>query len=116
MWLFTRYGFFSTVCDTKHGGLNTNVIMIRARLESHLVALQNHFQELAEYKIEGYRPGNDYNCRIYVPKEIWAKVMAKLTLEIDYGNFKNEVHKQPGLGNYQDLLFDVWNEMFELQE
>ena len=44
-----------------------------------------------------------------MPKTVWAEVMSELTLEIDYGNFKNEVHKQPGLESYQDVLYEIWN-------
>jgi hypothetical protein len=116
MWVFTRFGFFSVVCDTKHGPLNPEMLMIRARVRSHLEKLKNKFSNLKVFPIEDYKPGNDYECRIYVPKQVWENVMAQLVSEIDYGNFKNEAIKEVGYGKYSSSLSKVWYIMANLGE
>lgn len=73
MWLFTKYGFFSTVCarqdDGKHGrDVDPTRIMVRARVRKHLEELQKRFAEL----IGGCKvcefTGSDYAYRIFVDK------------------------------------------------
>jgi hypothetical protein len=122
MWLFTKYGFFSAVCarkgkkGKKGKELDPNLFMIRARIQEHLEALIERFEELADCKIKNSN-NTDYRFRIFVPKETWAVVMAALTLEIEYGNFKSAVHAtQPHEdGGYTKKLHDVWSVMYGLQ-
>jgi len=111
MWVFSRYGFFSCTCDTKHGALNTNVIMVRARVKEHIENLQKKFTDLKSIEIQ-YSLKYDYQYRIYVPKEIWAKIVSEIVIETDYGNFKSAVG---GDGNYHQLLSEVWCIMSALE-
>lgn len=119
MWLFTSQGFFTCACDTKHGPLNTDVIMVRARVADHIENLQEKFPEIADLKIE-YNPTYDYEYRIYVPKDVWARIVAELVKEMDYGKFKpSALHwfnkNDKNIGNYYDLLLEVWRIMCELE-
>ena len=116
MWLFTSIGFFSAVCAKADGGkgrgIDTDTIMVRARVKAHLLRL------LAEYPTMGRKPEdivesttNDYRWRVFVPKVTWACVVAELADRTDYSNFKNEAHDQwPGDPHgYADMLHRVWS-------
>ena len=51
MWIFTKYGFFSAVCarrgDGNHGQpIDSDRIMVRARVRGHLEALMKRFPDL----------------------------------------------------------------------
>ena len=123
MWLFTKYGFFSAVCAKKNKSepgqpVDPERLMVRARVRSHLEALQKRFPEsLGERPIEVH-VGTDYAYRIFVPKAAWAKVVSALTDEIDYGNFKSEVRRHGGKEGeaYEHALHDVWGVMYRLQK
>jgi hypothetical protein len=57
MWLFTKYGLFSTVCARKGFGAKSDPvdpdrIKVRSRSRSHLERLQKRFPELVEFQIE----------------------------------------------------------------
>jgi hypothetical protein len=96
MWLFTRYGFFSTVCARQGEGhpgqpADSDRVMIRARMESHLEALQTRFPD----QFAGIRivemPETDYRYRVFVDKAVWTEVLMGLSEELDYDNFKSAV-------------------------
>jgi hypothetical protein len=71
MWTFTKYGFFSAVCTTKSDRqhrqpVDTDRIMVRARVRNHLDALRNRFADLlAGYDIKKFA-GTDYAYRLFV--------------------------------------------------
>lgn len=123
MWLFTKYGFFSSVCARQgdgrhHQPVDPNRIMVRARLRSHLEALQSRFPDLigdSEIKEFG---GTDYAYRLFVDKPVWSQVLVGLNEEMDYDNFKSEVARFQGKGgkDYEHCLHDVWSVMYELQK
>lgn len=123
MWLFTRHGFFSAVCarrgDGGHGeGIDTDRIMVRARVRAHLEALLTRFPvQLGGCAIVEFG-GTDYAFRFFVPKSEWSQVVSELAKETDYDNFKSEVcHFQGRDGAaYERSLHDVWAVMFRLQE
>jgi hypothetical protein len=123
MWIFTKYGFFSAVCAKPGKGqpgqpVDPDRLMVRARVRNHLESLKNRFPEsLGVCPIEAH-VGTDYAYRIFVPKGTWAKVIAALTDEIDYGNFKSEVRRHGGKEGeaYEHALHDVWGVMFKLQK
>ena len=113
MWLFTRYGFFSTSVNPK----KPEQIYVRARNRQHLVNLQKRFN------LDGIiitTPYRDYGWRIVVGKSEWAFVMSHLVKEQDWANFKDEVHEQVRAGvvdaAYSDSLMQVWRITFRLQE
>ena len=121
MWLFTKHGFFSAVCAWQGDGTSRQPadpdrIMVRARVQSHLEALQARFPEqLGERDIQVTPEQRDYRYRIVVAKADWTSVMAGLSEELDYDNFKGEVHRLEGSTPYGVALHDVWGVMRDLQ-
>ncbi len=123
MWIFTKHGFFSAVCARKGNGthgqpVDPDLIMVRGRLRSHLVALKEHFPDLlGECAIQEFA-GTDYAYRLFVPKSAWTQVLSKLAAETDYDNFKSEVaHHQGRAGaSYEQSLHEVWSVMHRLQK
>jgi hypothetical protein len=123
MWLFTKHGFFSSVCarqgDGKHGQpVDTDRIMVRARIRGHLEALKERFPYiLGESEIQE-SAGTDYAYRLLVQKSAWTQVVAGLAEETDYDNFKSEVaHHQGRAGaDYEHSLHKVWSVMHSLQK
>ncbi len=118
MWLFTKHGFFSAVCarkgDGKHGQpVDPDRIMVRARLRSHLKALQERFDDLlGDCEIQESE-GTDYAFRLFVQKPAWMQVLAGLAEETDYDNFKSEVAHHQGKGRSRLRAFApyVWSVM-----
>jgi hypothetical protein len=123
MWIFTKHGFFSAVCarqgDGAHGQpVDTDRIMVRARVRGHLEALTNNFPDLlGECEIQE-SAGTDYAHRLLVQKPSWTQVMAELAEETDYDNFKSEVARHQGRAGatYEHSLHDVWSVMHKLQK
>ena len=123
MWIFTKYGFYSAVCarqgDGSHGQpVDPDRIMVRARVRSHLEALRDRFADLiSDNEIKEF-VGTDYAFRIFVPKTVWSQVVAELTSELGYDNFKSEVARHQGSDGaaYEHSLHDVWSVMYGLQK
>ncbi len=122
MWMFTKYGFYSAVCAREGSGghgqpVDSSRIMVRARLRSHLEALKGRFPELLGGSDIKDSMGTDYAFRIFVDKPVWSQVVAGLTDELDYDNFKSEVARFQGRDGtaYEDSLHDVWSVMYRLQ-
>jgi hypothetical protein len=120
MWIFTKYGFYSAVRarqgDGVHGaGLDPTRVMVRSRLRAHLDALKERFPDLLGDREVRESNGTDYRWRIFVDQARWAEVTAALAADIDYGNFKDEVHRVHGHDNYERALHHVWSVMYELQ-
>lgn len=123
MWVFTKHGFFSAVCARQGDGsagqpVDTERIMVRARLQRHLVALKRRFPELLDAAEIRRSAGTDYAFRLFVAKSVWANVLAALAEEIEYGNFKSEVARHQGMAGvaYEHALHDVWSVMYKLQK
>lgn len=123
MWIFTKYGFYSVVCarqgDGRHGDpVDPNRIMVRARLHPHLEALKTRFPDLLGGCDIKQFPGTDYAFRIFVEKPVWTQVMAGISDELDYDNFKSEVARFQGRqgANYEHSLHEVWSVMYRLQK
>ena len=122
MWIFTKHGFFSVVCarqgDGKRGQpLEPTRLMVRARLRSHLEALQARWpDDLGERDIQTFA-GTDYAYRMFVDKHTWARILAELALETDYDNFKSAVGRSqdPSGRSYEKALHDVWSVMYRVQ-
>lgn len=123
MWIFTKHGFFSAVCARQGNGqygepVDRDRIMVRARLRSHLEALQEQFSEwLGDCEILESTDA-DYAYRLFVAKSVWAQVLAGLAEETDYDNFKSAVARYQGEAGagYERSLHDVWSVMYKLQE
>ena len=123
MWLFTKYGFYSTVCarqgDGSHGQpVDPDRIMVRARVRDHLEALKERFSELlADCEIKE-NAGTDYAFRIFVDRVVWSQVLLGLYDDMDYDNFKSAVARHQGNEGaaYEHSLHEVWSEMYKLQK
>jgi hypothetical protein len=123
MWVFTKYGFFSAVCarqgSGKHGQpVDTNRIMVRARVRAHLESLKKRFGHLlGQCEVQEFA-GSDYAFRIFVAKPVWSQVLAELAEETDYDNFKSEVARHQGKAGcaYEHCLHEVWSVMYKLQK
>ncbi len=85
MWVFTKNGFFSAVEHFE----KPNTVHVRARFEGDLERLCKAHN--IEPQID-YTPNNDYAYRMDFDKSQWAQIIAQECEEIDYHNFKNEVH------------------------
>ena len=120
MWLMTTIGMFSAVCprtEDGHGGLiETDRIMVRARVRNHIEALQVRFGELGEAELIE-TPHADYRFRIIVDKTAWAEAVGQMIGEQDYDNFKNAADSLQGRSGtaYVHALHRVWDVMYELQ-
>ena len=118
MWLFTQYGFYSVVCARDLAGSPSRIdpgsLMVRARARRHLESLQKRFPQLATIEIID-SANTDYRFRLVVPKPVWADVTRELTVEIDYGNFKDRAHDRSGDHRYVDALHKVWSAMAATQ-
>lgn len=123
MWVFTKHGFFSAVCARKGNGshgqpVDPDRIMVRARMRGHLEALKKRFADLlGECDIQE-SSGTDYAFRLFVQKSAWIQVLAALTEETDYDNFKSEVARHQGRAGaaYEHSLHEVWSVMNRLQK
>lgn len=123
MWVFTKHGFFSAVCARKGNGkhgqpVDTDRIMVRGRLRSHLKALKERFPELIGGCEIQETAGTDYAFRFFVHKTAWVQVLAGLAEETEYDNFKSEVANHQGEAGaaYEHSLHDVWSVMHRIQE
>jgi hypothetical protein len=120
MWLMTTMGFYSAVCPRSDGGrgseIETDKIMVRARVRSHLEALQVKFPGLREAELIE-TPHADYRYRIIIPKEAWADAVRDMVMEQSYTNFKNAAAEAQGAddGGYVHALHEVWSVMHGLQ-
>ncbi len=119
MWLFTQYGFFSVVCARdltgKTKGVDPKTLMVRARSRQHLESLIARFTELQGVEVAATE-NTDYRYRLVLPKAVWGRVVAELTAEIDYGNFKSQAYEKTGDKQYSNALHDVWDVMYRLQK
>ena len=91
-------------------------MMIRARMKAHLSMLMTRFPKLQGCEVHESAEA-DYRYRIFVPKKVWAEVMAGLALDCDYDNFKSEVKRYQGERGdaYESALHRVWSVMYGLQ-
>lgn len=106
MWIFTPFGFYSVVKkDPK-----SDVLNVRARAREDLIALEEFLGPVKIIEL-GF---TDYRYRIEVKQETWAKVMAEVTMRLDYSNFKDTVKKRQG-ADRAGLYSRVWSVMYDLQ-
>lgn len=117
MWVFLPFGFYSVVCDkTATGATEYDTVLVRGRVKRHMTVLVEEIGRLGQWKpsiVE--HSGTDYRYRIVMLKTAWADVVQKLTMKIDYTNFKNEASDEVDKCGYVDALHQVWATMYELQ-
>jgi hypothetical protein len=111
MWIFTPNGFLSVVRDNQKKGH----VLIRARAKADIWNLYRRFH--AKHKMS--RPkadeNRDYRWRVSMKKRDWARIAYKLSMEISYTNFKNEVHTHADQENKNSAYLSVWSAMLRVQ-
>lgn len=108
MWIYTTRGFFSIVRDEK----NMQNVLVRARLKGDLENLRDAWPTLGATRETNRR---DYRFRASLPAREVPLMMSKLASEIDYTNFKDEVHRKQGVAR-ESLYHDVWAVMAQAQD
>ena len=113
MWIFCKLGFFSAV---QHRD-KPDILLVRGRfvgdLERLLDSLSTEDHELCSPVTE--TSNADYLYRMEMPKHIFAKAVAEIAEEIDYGNFKDSVHE--GYSSPRDAAYmGCWAELRHGQE
>ena len=90
--------------------------MVRSRCILHLQNLRERFPAL-ESKDIIVLPQRDYRYRLVRPKKLWSSILAELSEEQDWSNFKSEAARYQGASGsaYIRALHDVWNTMYGLQ-
>ena len=117
MWIFSKYGFYSSVCATqgRGGPVDPERIVVRARERGHLERLKEHFPgPIGDAEILDHA-GTDYPYRIVVRKDAWTTVCTELAHELDYTNFKDAVWQDQRDSNYEHALHKVWRTMYGLE-
>lgn len=112
MWLFIADGFYSVVADYENGEL-----LVRARTRRDIESLRDKIAEEEGYTVD-YRetPERDYAYRIEgLPRDILARIVSAEIRDIEYHNFKSEVHKRDPSPERARAYMDVWGAMVELQ-
>ncbi len=108
MWLFTTIGFFSVV--QKPGD---DFLSVRARVAEDLDRLREEY--MPELSGTVVWPGADYRYRAFISHEDFARGLARLAMDIDYGNFKAAVGQRQGYD--RELVYSqIWGIMLGLQE
>lgn len=107
MWMTTPHGFYSAV----ENPLNPTQVVVRARAEADLVSLGAHYCPEADPIIS--TPTRDYAYRVFISKDAWATAVARMALNIDYGNFKDEVAR---LDKERATVYaGVWAKLLDIQ-
>jgi hypothetical protein len=108
MWLFTTRGFYSVV--EKREDRADGMLTVRARSKADIDSLR----ELLPNYTPVRNKGTDYPWRVRVTAADWTHAMARLALEIDYSNFKDEVTRRQGKKRH-DIYMRVWAAMLSLE-
>jgi hypothetical protein len=101
MWLFSVKGFVSIVADKSHPG---GLLLVRGRFAGDI---ENLFPDAKVKKT----PHHDYRFRARLPRAEVADRLAGLVSEIDYSNFKDQIHDHA----HHDAYFNVWRAMWDAQ-
>jgi hypothetical protein len=114
MWIFTPIGFFSAVVRES----DTEQVKVRARCRVHLENLVEAIRPMCPRGTDLTiydTPNRDYCCRVFVPRESWAKMCSEFAEEVEYPNFKDECYNHEHPKGYMNALHDVWSVMFSFQ-
>jgi hypothetical protein len=87
MWIMTLDGFFSVVQKPRQR--ETAMLTVRGRSRDDLVRLTRRLK--IQRKIYQAWESQDYEWRIMLRKEQWAKYLALMAQSIEYDNFKHEI-------------------------
>lgn len=111
MWVLTPFGFFSIVQKSfePHG-----LLTIRARSRGDLENLRDQYLESKMSQIiEDVHA--DYQFRATVINKDWAEAVGRMTMDIDYDNFKNEVKARQG-SERAGIYGQVWANLLQIQQ
>lgn len=111
MWLFTKVGFFSAVLKDESESskpVSEQVVMVRARVREDLEQFRSAYAPKLGQTLEW--PGRDYPYRGLITKRDLAEAMARVTLDLDYDNFKSKVAQTQGYDRAH-LYGAVWGVM-----
>ena len=116
MWLQLPYGFYSVVSvrDQITGELDPAQLLVRGRAKDHMESLRERFPSLKTYVLR-QTPNADYHWRMQIPKATWTEIIAKMSEQIMWDNFKTEAHRVAP-GKYVACLHSVWSIFQRLQE
>jgi hypothetical protein len=112
MWLMTTESFFSA---TAIPGNARAGVQVRARVRGDLENLLSHF-DTAEQRRFGketslairHTPDRDYEFRVFMTHEQWARYLAETALNLDYNNFQDAVSERQGSERHRVYL-RVWS-------
>lgn len=111
MWVFTTQGFYSAVA---HRDIPDH-LLIRARVKADLERLSTQLPD-AHVKARIFKDdGADYQWRLLVTKQEWATALSRMTFELNYPNFKNEVRVRQG-AKRASLYSSVWSTLLKLDK
>lgn len=118
MWLITPDGFYSVVQPSPRDDLfqqhgKQGDLAVRARSGRDLETLRTKWcPELGKTVLT---PRNrDYGFRAFVPADDLARAAARITLAIDYGNFKDEVASRQGYER-ASIYSRIWTALLDIQ-
>jgi hypothetical protein len=112
MWIASKIGFFSVVIDSKREGR----MLIRARCRADIFNLYEGFRKnLVSIEPPTSDETRDYRWRLSISRTDWITLAAKLAEEVNYPNFKSEVHRQPDQENKSGPYMAVWSVMHGVQ-
>lgn len=109
MWIQSKAGFYSCVADWN----NKNHIVVRARVRKDINRLRvMYMPELGDTLST---PKNDYPFRAKILKKNFEKGLAKMAMDVDYGNFKSEIGRVQGRER-EEIYHQVWAVLFKLEK
>ena len=88
-----------------------HTLTIRARVYDDLVRLRAYLPDMSDIISS---EDSDYKHRAVADREAVMAAMSKLTADIDYDNFKNEVGSRQGYERAA-VYGDVWHVLYRLQ-
>lgn len=112
MWVLTTEGFLSATAMPGHPQAG---VQVRARVRDDLVKLLSHFDPAEQRRLGNqsslriiHTPDNDYEFRVFLTHEQWARYLAEMALSLDYDNFKYAVDERQGSERHMVYL-RVWS-------
>ena len=123
MWTGTVIGWFDAVKDRDvKGG-----VIVKARCKEDIWNVYRQFAAGYNGKKKGKgrrykmsRPVSnqkwDYRYGIRMQKRVWAQIMYRLTMRIDYSYFKGAVNERPDQANKHSAYLSIWSAMLRVQQ
>lgn len=107
MWLVTTRGFYSVV---EHRD-DEDKLLVRGRVKADLERLEDLLPGIRRRIIKDVQA--DYAWRAVVDRTEWQEVVYRLTLELDYPNFKDAVAARQGYRR-ASIYMRVWSALWDL--